>query len=463
MFDLQGKKVLVMGLGLLGGGVSVTKYLANKGADVKITDLKSKEELSKSISKLASYPDIINNATFGKHIFSDFEHVDIVVPNPGVLLSSKKYISYARKHNALILNEAALFFLFCKRPIIAVTGTRGKSTTATLIRDMLINKYPKTLLAGNIKDVAMFDIVDKVRDESEEPVVLELSSWHAEGLSEIKERPYISVITNLYQDHMNAYKKLDDYYDSKFILCSEGTNIKYSILNFDSKEIKKRSKNCAGKIIWVSSKGDESLQKGFYIRDDFVYGKGIDIKAIKLPDLFLKKHLKENALNAIAVSRIMNVSESDIKKALKEFKPLSGRQEVLGVNKSITYINDTNATSPEATEALINSVDSSKLILILGGASKNLSYKSFMQRFIKNIKGVVFLPGQATKDMKENMKGIDIKYMDANTLSNALENARSMSVAGDVIALSPAASSFNLFKNEFDRGEQFKKLVSKFL
>lgn len=214
--NFKDKKVLLMGLGLHGGAVAVLNWLAKNGAILTVTDIKSKKELKASLDKIKTRKKI--KYTLGKHDLADFKDQDLIVQNPGVP-SDSKYIKYARKQGIPVVNEAVMFFGLYPSEIIGVTGTRGKSTTASLLHAILKTEIKNNVLAGNIATVPMFSVIDKLKEDSWP--VLELSSWHLDGLGEYRKSPHIAVVTNVMVDHLNRYKNFTAYKRAKLI------NVKY--------------------------------------------------------------------------------------------------------------------------------------------------------------------------------------------------------------------------------------------
>ncbi|MFZ2603481.1 MAG: Mur ligase family protein, partial [Candidatus Omnitrophota bacterium] len=228
---LEDKKMLVMGLGLLGGGIATTKWLIKHGAKVTVTDLKDKKTLASSIKALGHGA---KRARFvlGKHDEKDFKNNEIIVVNPAVPKESK-FLKIARDNGARFENEASLFFRFCKNPVIAVTGTRGKTTTVNWIHHFLKQKYPNSVLTGNSSDNPMLKVLDGLDGKS--PVVAELSSWHLELLPQSGKSARVAVITNLLPDHLNRYKNLSEYASAKANIFKHQTKDDFLILNKNNK------------------------------------------------------------------------------------------------------------------------------------------------------------------------------------------------------------------------------------
>lgn len=426
------KKVLVMGLGLNGGGVGVAKYFYQQGADVLVTDLKTAKQLDESIKKLKKYKKI--KYTLGKHEEKDFLTADLIIKNPDVPFSSP-YLEIAQKNNIPVETDVSLFFKIAKTNIIGVTGTKGKSTTATLIHHIIKTKYKNALLAGNI-GISPLEILNKIK-ANDSPVVLELSSFELEGL---KQSPHIAVITNIFPDHLNRYGTMEEYIKTKKIIFQYQTKKDFLILNNDNLVTKEFIKESSSKVIFFS--------------------KAPKIKKLKI----FGEHNLYNIASAIEVARIMEISKDNIEKSIKSFKGVPNRQEFIKEVNGVKYFNDTTATMPDAAIVAIKSFKEnfpkSKLTMICGGQNKGLEYHELSKEIENNIDNLVMLPGNASDIIKEYLTSYKNLH-EVKSMNDAVKTAKKLAKKGDLIFLSPGAASFNLFKNEFDRGEQFIKLVKK--
>lgn len=420
------KKVTVVGLGLLGKRLGDIAFLAEYGAKVLVTDLKTTKELAPSIKKLKKYKNI--EYILGQHRLKDFENCDFVLKGQGVALDSP-YITHARKRGIPIEMDESLFAkLAPKVKIIGVTGTRGKSTTTILIYEILRQAGMRVHLGGNIKGTAALPLLNKVKDG--DMVVFELSSWQLQGFGEAKISPYISVFTNFMPDHMNYYKNdLKQYFDDKSYIYKFQKRGDVLVLG---PQMKSLIKKVASKIINTNIKNIPKKWK-------------INLKG---------KHNLENISCAIGVARFLKIKEKIIKKAVKNFKAIPGRLELVKVVRGIDIYNDTNSTTPEATLAALNSF-SKKVILIMGGMDKGLNTKKLDIILPKRTKWVFMTPGsggEKIKNKKTNLKKVaDLK----EAVKEAIKEAK----PGDAILFSPAFASFNMFKNEYDRGDKFMRIV----
>ena len=432
----KSKKVLVMGLGLHGGGVGVAKFFCEQGAEVLVTDLKTEDKLQESLNKLKKFKNI--KYTLGKHEEKDFLWVDLILKNPDVPATSP-YLEIARKNGKQIETDVSLFFKLSGAFIIGVTGTKGKSTTASLIYHILKSKFKKTFLAGNI-GISPLELLPKIKKRDK--VVLELSSFELEGLNQ---SPNIAVITNIMPDHLNRYGNMAEYIESKKIIFKHQNKNDFLVLNADDS-------HCA------------CLPAGRRQFAEYAKSKIIYFSKITAPNGFqlLGEHNLLNLSAATEVAKLLKITQKDIDKSIKSFKGVSSRQEFVREVKGVKYFNDTTATMPEATITAINTFlegfPNSRIILICGGQNKGLKYKDLATKIGERVDEVIMLPGTASEKIKEGLGGYT-RLHEVSTMRDAVRKAKELAEKNDVVILSPAAASFNLFKNEFDRGEQFVKAV----
>ena len=429
----QGKKVLVMGLGLLGGGVGVAKIFTEIGAQVTVTDLKSEEELKPSLRKLENLP---IKFVLAKHNKKDFETQDLVVRNPAVARDSQ-WLKIARENGVPVAMATALFARFCGKPIIGITGTRGKTTTATLIYELLKSVGRDVLLGGNVRGVATLSLLKKLKDNS--IVILELSSWELQGFEKEKISPHISVITNIYPDHMNRYSLMEDYIEDKKLIFKYQSKDDFLILNKENPETKKMAQQAKAKIIWFAKK-------------DFP-----DEWHLRLPG----EHNQENAAAAYQAGKILELDPRWMKPVFETFKGVEYRLEEVAEIDGVKYINDTTSTIPQATIVALKAIGQPK-ILLAGGASKNLELAELARQIVKKTKAVVLLNGTATEELTSliNRSGGEKKILGRfGRLKKAVLIAKEAARPGDVILLSPGCASFGMFKNEYHRGQRFNQIV----
>jgi UDP-N-acetylmuramoylalanine--D-glutamate ligase len=454
---LKNKKVLVMGLGLIGGGVSLIKWLVKQKAKITVTDLKTKNELKPSLRKLKNLP---IKYVLGRHRKIDFKRADLIIKNPAVLNNSP-YLEEARKNKIPIETDLSLFFNFFKGLVIGVTGTKGKSTTSTLIYEILKSAKKKVFLAGNIGKTPLNYLKNKKKI-----AVLEISSFQLENLTK---SPQIAVITNIYPDHLDRYRNFKNYLEVKKNIFKYQNQKDFLILNYENKILKKIISEVPSNVVLFSKKEFKKWPKSelvVYVQKNKILLKRKNKKKIvcSIKDIkIIGEHNLENVLAAIAVSGLLNIKPKTIKIALKKIKKIPNRIELIRSFKGVKYYNDTTATNPEATVAALKTFKSKnkKIILIAGGSDKKLNYKKLTSLIKKKCKAVILLPGEASLKINRELKKIKQKIYLAKNMKIAVEIAKKTSKRGDIVLLSPASASFGLFKNEFDRGQQFIKEVKK--
>lgn len=456
----KNKKVLIMGLGLHGGGVGSAKFFSKIGSNVIVTDLKSKKELISSVDKLKKYKNI--KYILGEHRDEDFKEADLIIKNPGVRNNSK-FLKIAVDNNIKIDTDIGIFFELCENKIIGITGTKGKSTTTKLITEFLQTKY-KVFVGGNYR-VSVLDMLDDLKNN--DLVILELSSWQLEGLEQHKISPQISVLTNLFEDHLNTYdNSMQNYADAKNMIFKFQNKEDFAIINSDNENTFKYfniKKIKSDKIFFGRNK--KIINKSTINRSSFLFNnnKIIELKNFKL----LGDHNIQNALAGIAVAKILNIENKNIEKVIKKFKAPEGRQELIREYKGIKFINDTTATSPAGVIQALNSIPG-KIILIAGGVDKNLDYKEFCEILIKKydkkeLKHLILFRNDFTTATDKILDIIKNKiiYEFADSMKDAVKKAYAKSQKKDIILLSPGGASFGMFQHEFDRGEQFNKEVKR--
>lgn len=455
---LKNKTVLVFGLGLHGGGLALANWLYKNGAKVLVSDKKSVSELKTSIYKL-KIPK--KNIFLGKEpLLKWLDNVDLILQNPGVP-SDHFFITAAKKKKIPIYNEATLFFSLVEKPIIAITGSKGKSTTTHLLGLICKSYRPETLVGGNIKINPMFQLIDKIKNNS--IIVLELSSWQLEGLQTIKKSPHIALLTNITPEHLNRYKSFNDYIQAKYLIFKYQLPNDIAILNLDDPVSYKLSTKIKSQIYFYSRK--KQVKQGVYIYKDKIYFKNknkiefvLNKQDIILPGL----HNLENVLGAILTAKILGVPNEIIKKVIKKYRGFSSRFETIRKFNGVTFINDTTATAPIATISALKTLPQ-KSILLAGGSSKNLPVADLAKIIKQKTKYCFLFTGQGSDQLLAELKKIKYPknklFTNYKQMKNIVSEALSHAKPGDTILLSPGFASFANFKNEFDRGEQFNNFV----
>jgi len=460
--DYKDKKILLMGLGgfAKGSGVSCAEFLASRGADLTITDLKSTKDLTHNLRPLKKFKNI--KYVLGEHRTSDFENTHWVVKNPDVPPSSA-FLSVARVRKTPIDNDITLFFReYGVGRVIGVTGTRGKSTTTALIYEMARRQFKSARFGGNIGESPL-RFLDEIKNG---PAVLELSNFQLSDLDTIKMSPHVAVWTNLYPDHLNKYPSIAEYIADKEKIFQYQKAGDVAVLNLDNEITKK-----IGEGLKKAVKGRHvlffSLQQkprdGAYIKNNwfvFVEG-GKETKICRTAETkLLGEHNLANTLAAICAARFFGVGWPAIKLAIKKFKGVPNRLEVIKKIGGITFINDCTATSPQATIAALRSFALRRVVLITGGNSKGFSLEEMIEEIGEKAKAVVLMPGNVSGEILRGAQGAQIPVKEVKDLKEAVRTARKLAQKGDYIILSPGLTWLPR-QNEFARGEEFRKIVKR--
>ncbi|HEV2123810.1 MAG TPA: UDP-N-acetylmuramoyl-L-alanine--D-glutamate ligase [Chloroflexota bacterium] len=430
--DYSGAKVLVMGLGIFGGGAGVAKFLAQRGAAVTVTDLRGPEDLQSSIESLRGL-DV--RYVLGEHRAQDFVDVDFIVRNPAVPTTSR-YLGIAREHGVPVYMEMSLFFMECwPDRVIGITGTKGKTTTTTLTGEILKHAGRDVVVAGNLR-VSALDQLSRLTSETD--VVLELSSFQLEGLESVQISPRTSLITNLMADHLNRYPSLEAYFAAKQnIFRYQGADGILALNREDSHSLQ-LERLAPGYVIWFG-------------KHDHV--PGADRSRLR------GEHNRANMAGAAAIASVLGVDEHVVEEAITSFRGVPYRQELVREVGGVQFINDTAATTPDATIAALASIER-PVVLVAGGADKELTFAGLGEVLAQpatNVRAVVLLEGSATDKLAAVLG--NKAHGRFNRFADAIRHAAELARPGDVVLLSPGCASFGMFANEFDRGDQFNEIV----
>lgn len=437
----KGKKVTVMGVGLLGRGVGDIMFLANDGAEIIATDLKDATELAPSVEALKGF----KNITFvlGGHRIEDFQDRDFILKAAGVPLESP-FIAEARKNKIPIEMSSALFARLSPVTVVGVTGTRGKSTTAHLIYEILkagLGSKQHIFLGGNIKGVSTLAFLNDAKQG--DIAVLELDSWQLQGFGDEKISPHIAVFTTFLPDHLNYYHgDLNAYLADKANIFRFQTSEDMLVLGAQVAPL-------------VKEKYGTEIVSTTIVAG--AHDLPLDWK-VNIPGL----HNRYNAALAMRTAEIFNIGTNVIKDAIENFKGVTGRLEFIRDFDGIKIYNDTTATTPDATLAGIRAFGPHhNVVLIFGGSDKDLDMKHLFLDLPNYTKAIITLPGTGTTRIEKELKAMEnVKIVHAESMQDAVAKAIAHSHKGDNLLLSPGFASYGMFKNEFDRGEQFVKIVN---
>ena len=435
----KGKRITLMGLGLLGRGVGDARFLAEQGAVLTITDLKSEEQLVASLLQLQD----LKNITYrlGEHSLEDFENRDLILKAAGVPLDSM-YIAHAHALGIPVRMSADLFAELSGIPIVGVTGTRGKSTTTHMVAHILARAGMHVLLGGNVRGVSTLSLLNEVTPQS--VAVLELDSWQLQGWGEAHMSPHVAVFTTFLPDHMNYYTgSMEKYFADKaniFLYQSESdTFVLGAQLTLFVKEFGYQAKIKAQTFVSDSSNMPKHT-------------------TLQIPG----EHNRYNAGLASDAARALGVDEDSIKEALESFIGVEGRLQFLGQVRGVKIYNDNNSTTPDATMAALSAlgnIDTKNVVLIMGGSEKNLDMGPVLQVAQRMCKKVILLGGAGTERIFSEVLQSFPDTLVYQSMSDAIPTAFTACAPGDTLLFSPAFASFGMFKNEYDRNDQFVAAV----
>lgn len=441
---LKGKKIAILGFGVEGKSTYnfIRRYLEN----TEITVLCSEEDETKKNDILKK--DEFVKFVIGKGYLDNLDNYDIILKAPGV---SFKNIDISKFENK-ITSQLELFLEYKKCLTIGITGTKGKSTTSTLIYDVLKEQEKDCYLLGNI-GTPIFDKIEKIKPSS--VVVLEISS-HA--LQYIKKSTEIAILLNIYEEHLDHYKDFNEYIKAKLNILKYQEENGIAIFNSDNDNIRYKYKQSDYGITILGNKLTENTIE---LRKNEIYYNGVKIAIINEEEMNLKgKHNINNIMFVLAVSKIMNLDDIKTLETIKNFKPLEHRLEYVGTVNGVLYYNDSIATIPEATICSIKALKNVNT-LIVGGKDRGVNLQNLIE-FLKNseISNVICMPTTG-EYIAEGLKNSRKNVVKVSTMEEAVNKAKEFTEKEKICLLSPAAASYGFFKNFKERGEIFKRNVLK--
>jgi UDP-N-acetylmuramoylalanine--D-glutamate ligase len=445
---LSGKTVLVMGLGRFGGGVDAAKFAAACGADVIVTDLAGPDELAASLAQLKDYPNIEYH--LGSHSEEDFEKADIVIANPAVP-PDNRFLEIAASCAHLVTSQIAIFFELCPATTIGITGSNGKSTTAALTAHILRNankgNYGRVWLSGNIGNEPLLMLLNEIAPQ--DLVVLELSSFQIEQLAAENKAPQVALLTNLSPNHLDRYGTFEKYCAAKELLFANQrpgqAEPPVSIFNREDKiavELYEKYSNIPERRCLTYGTDDLS---------DAIRGQ------FTLPG----KCNLSNLAGAVAVAAVFGIDQTDAAVCVGRFKALPHRLQFIIERNGVSWFNDSKATTPQAAVAALEAFDE-PVVLIAGGYDKELSFDELAKVITAKTRAVILIGNTAEKiktAIETVSQGKKATIETCRSLSDAVAEADKTARKGDVVLLSPACASFDMFDNYEQRGSEFIRLV----
>jgi UDP-N-acetylmuramoylalanine--D-glutamate ligase len=454
--DLNNKRVLVVGLGK--SGVASALFLKAHGARVTVSDTKSGDELRNEIPVLLDHGLTVET---GGHGDRTFRGQDLIVVSPGVSVDAPPLVQ-ARALGETVIGEIELAAQFLPGPIVAITGSNGKTTTTSLTGEIMTAAGFPTLVGGNIGTPA---ISLAERAQAETVIVLEISSFQLETIQTF--RPKIAVVLNVTPDHLDRHRTFEAYADAKariFENQRSGENQQasdFAVLNADDPTCVAMSSRVRAQVFWFSRQ--KEVPQGAWVRDGnivFRDGRGEQKtqqrEIMQISEIPLKgAHNLENVLAAVCAGALMGCAPEKIRQAVCDFKAVEHRLEFVATIRGVDYYNDSKATNVDATIKALESFPAN-IHLILGGKDKGSDYTVLNDLLRQRVKRVYTI-GTAAAKIESQIK--DVEVVPAETLENALRKAHAVAQPGDVVLLAPACASFDQFKNYEHRGQMFKEVV----
>lgn len=441
---ILGKKVLVLGLSK--SGIAAAKLAKKHGAVIYLTE--GKDVTSENLYKVEELKNLGINVEYGAHSDEFINNADLVVTSPGIPPHSE-IIQRIRKQNIPVISELELAYRECDIPFIIITGTNGKTTTTALTEHILARKL-NVKACGNIGQPPC-----NIADENLDYFVCEASSFQLEMSTSLK--PFISVWTNFTPDHIDWHQGLENYFKAKARVFLKPQAPKYSVLNAKDERLLEFAKQAQGEVFMFA--GNIGNNCCYEENGEIVFKKGgVEEKIIKLSECpLLGEHNYQNIMCAIICAKLTGIDNATIKQAIIDFKAPAHRLEKIISKNGITYYNDSKATNPEAAIVAINSFNNVDVALIAGGRDKNTDLTEFCDSVKKHIKTVVLI-GEATERFEENLKRNGFNnIIREKTMQSAIDKC--IEIHPDVVLLSPACASFDMFTGYEQRGDVFREYV----
>lgn len=445
---LKNKNILIIGLART--GVATINQLSKLGANIIVNDLKKQEDLKEILNELSS----LENVTYilGEHI-TDISNIDLAIISPGVP-TDLTFVKMLKEKYIEVIGEIELAYrLAPKNNYIGITGTNGKTTTTSLLCSILKASNFDTHITGNIGN-PLINTIDTATKESK--IVTELSSFQLESIQSYK--PKISIILNITPDHLNRHKTMENYINAKAQIFKNQDEHNYTILNYDDEVVRQLGEHCKSKVLYYSTK--EKICPGIYIEEDTIIIE-IDkkIALINKKDLSLPgEHNLENSMAAAIASYLIGTDPEIIANVLKTFAPVEHRQEYVQTINNIKFINDSKGTNPDSTIKALNSYDE-KIVLIAGGYDKGSNFSELLDIAKDKVSSLVLI-GQNSDILLSEAERRSIQNIHlACDMEHAVKTAFNNAKEGQIVLLSPACASWDMYANFEERGNDFKAKV----
>ena len=438
--------MLVVGLGR--SGVASALFLQSQGARVTVSDAKSEDQLRDQIPTLLDAGIAVETGTHGERTF---RNQDLIVVSPGVPVDAEPLVQ-ARALGQPVIGEIELASQFLPGPIVAITGSNGKTTTTTLVGEIIAASGFKTLVGGNIGTAAISLAEQATADTI---IVLEVSSFQLETIRAF--RPKVAVVLNVTPDHLDRHRTFAAYVDAKARIFENQQGDDFAVLNADDPTCVELAGRTRAQVFWLSRKGE--VESGAFVRDGQVVFRrdGSPQTVLAVSDIPLKgSHNLENVLAAVCTGTLMGCSPQKIRTAVMSFKAVEHRLEYVATIRGVEYYNDSKATNVDATIKALESFPAN-IHLILGGKDKGSDYTMLNNLLRERVKAAYTI-GAAAEKIQSHIKGTT-QIVSSGTIEAAVKQASATARPGDVVLLAPACASFDQFQNYEHRGRVFKELV----
>jgi UDP-N-acetylmuramoylalanine--D-glutamate ligase len=447
LIELNGKRVLVVGLGR--SGVASALFLQSRGARVTVSDAKSEDQLREQIPTLLDAGIAVETGAHGERTF---RNQDLIVVSPGVPVDAEPLVQ-ARALGQPVIGEIELAFQFLPGPIVAITGSNGKTTTTTLVGEIIAASGFKTLVGGNIGTAAI-SLIEKATPET--AIILEVSSFQLETIRTF--RPKVAVVLNVTPDHLDRHGTFAAYVDAKARIFENQQADDFAVLNADDPTCVELAKRTRGQVFWFSR--EREVEPGAIVRDGQVVflRNGSPQVVLAVSEIPLKgSHNLENVLAAVCAGALMGCAPEKIRSAIINFKAVEHRLEYVATIGGVEYYNDSKATNVDATMKALQSFPAN-IHLILGGKDKGSDYTVLNNLLRERVKSVYTI-GAAAEKVQSHIKGTT-QIVSSGTMESAVKQASATAQPGDVVLLAPACASFDQFQSYEHRGRVFKELVA---
>lgn len=444
--ELKNKRVLVVGLGR--SGVASALFLQSRGAKVTVSDSKSEDQLRQEIPVLLDHGIAVET---GRHGERTFQNQDLIVVSPGVPVDAQPLVQ-ARALGEQVIGEVELASEFLPGPLVAITGSNGKTTTTTLVGEILAKSGMKTLVGGNIGTPAI-SLIEKATPETS--IVLEVSSFQLETIRSF--RPKVAVVLNVTPDHLDRHRTFEAYANAKARIFENQQSDDFAVLNADDPTCVDMAARTKAQVFWFSRKRE--VGQGAFVRKATVHLRrnGAEHEVMPVSEIPLKgSHNVENVLAAICAGEVMGCTPESIRAAVREFKAVEHRLEYVATVRGVEYYNDSKATNVDATVKALESFPGN-IHLILGGKDKGSDYTVLNPLLRERVK-FVYTIGAAAEKIQKHIAGAT-KIVSSGTMDAAIKQASGAAHPGDIVLLAPACASFDQFNNYEHRGKVFKELV----